>query len=340
MKPRDDCQPVLRATAPGRVNLIGDHTDYMGGLAMPMTVPMSTVIEARQLPGRILLHSDSQPEPLEMTLPVLDAASVTPKWGRYVAAVAQLLGAPLGVEGKITSDLPVGAGLSSSAALEVATALILGANGTTLELARLCQAAEHLASGVPSGLMDQMAIIGSEPGQGLLIDFTTLETESVPLPESFQFWVIDSNQRRKLENSDYASRRAECEKAQELIGPLPAADPALVESIEDPTLRARARHVMSECARVRDFADAMRAEDIAECGHLMLSSHESLRVDFEVSTADLDNRVDDLMSTPGVHGARLTGAGFGGCLVALAEPQVELDGWRVSPSGAARLEIL
>lgn len=330
----------LRATAPGRVNLIGDHTDYMGGLALPMTVPMATVIEGHRVAGRISLRSDSEAEPLEVLLPVMDPARARPPWGRYVAGVANQLGAPLGFDGEVRSTLPAGAGLSSSAALEIAVALVLGASGPPLEIARLCQAAEHIATGVPSGLLDQLAILGSEPGSATLIDFDSLQLESIPVPETFQFWVLDSGQRRQLVGSEYATRRSECEQAAQLIGPLPRADISDLTAISDEVVAARARHVISECGRVREFASTLRSGDIRSAGRLMNLSHQSLRDDFEVSTPALERCVEVLLAVPGVHGARLTGAGFGGCVVALAERRVELNGWRVEPSGSARLEIL
>lgn len=332
-------EPVLRATAPGRVNLIGDHTDYMGGLALPMTVPMHTVIEGRRVAGRISLRSDAEPDPLDIRLPVLDPRVVTPAWGRYIAGVAHLSGAEIGIAGTVTSDLPVGAGLSSSAALEVATALALGVDGSPLEIAALCQRAEQVATGVPSGIMDQLAILAAEPDSATLIDFTAGSVDAVSIPADFRFWVVDSGQRRTLDGSAYAERREQCEQAAALIGPLPGATAEDIATLRDPLIRARARHVANECRRVQDFAAALDAHDVARAGELMTESHRSLRDDFEVSTPALEACVDALLAVPGVHGARLTGAGFGGCVVALADPGVELSGWAVAPSGPARLEL-
>ena len=332
-------EPIIRSISPGRVNLIGDHTDYMGGLAMPMTVPMHTVIEGHRIAHRIALSSDAQPEPVDIRLPVLDPRAITPSWGRYVAGVAYLAGADVGIEGTVTSNLPVGAGLSSSASLEVAVALALGVPGSPLDIALLCQQAEQRATGVPSGIMDQLSILAAEPESATLIDFTTLSVEAVSIPDSFCFWVLDSEQRRTLDGSEYATRRQECEAAEALIGSLPQASAEAVESIEDPVIRARARHVNTECVRVRDFAQALGSADIRAAGELMTASHESLRRDFAVSTQELDALVEQTLAIPGVHGARLTGAGFGGCVVALTDPGVELNGWHVTPSGPARLEL-
>lgn len=332
--------PLVRATAPGRVNLIGDHTDYMGGLALPMTIPMSTRITGRRIPTEIILSSDQEPEPLHITLPVDDPAATRPSWGRYVAGVAHVGGTTTGFDGTIASTIPVGAGLSSSAALSVAAALALGMDREPLELARLCQRAENIATGVPSGIMDQLTITASSPGTATLIDFTSMTVEAVVIPDEFRFWVVDSGQRRTLDGSEYASRRGDCERAVELVGPLPEADPGDIEALDDQVLRARARHVRSECDRVRAFADALHDADITLAGDLMNRSHRSLRDDFQVSTDTLERTVRALGSTPGVHGVRVTGAGFGGCVVALAEPGVELPGWPVIPSGPATVEVL
>ena len=323
--------------APGRVNLIGDHTDYMGGLAMPMAIQLGTTVRARRAGRRVELVSSDADDTLRLELPVADAASVEPAWGRYVAGVAQQLGATLGLMGSVSSDLPIGAGLSSSASLEVAVALALGADAGTRELAELCQRAEQSATGMPCGIMDQLAIAAGVRGHALRLDCATLEIRPVLVPGHARFWVVHSGEHRRLVGSEYATRRAQAEAAQRLVGPLRQATAEDIESIEDPVLRRRARHVRSECARVDAFADALERGDLAGCGALMDASHASLRDDYEVSTHALDELVARLRATPGVHGARLTGAGFGGCVVALAEPGVELDGWRVEPSEGARV---
>lgn len=331
---------VIRATAPGRVNLIGDHTDYMEGLAMPMAIQMATVITGTRTEGRIHLTSDGAEGIVEIDLPARDPASTSPAWGSYVAAVASVLGTTAGFTGEIVSTIPVGSGLSSSAALEVATALALGDDGSPVEVSRRTQAAELLAASVPCGIMDQLAITSGLEGHALLMDFATLDVTPVAIPEDMCFWVVHSGQQRTLAGSAYAERRAQCESAEMLIGPLRSASTAAVESIVDRTVRSRARHVRDECRRVLDFADALSAGDAVRAGELMVMSHMSLRNDFDVSTDALDKLVEGLCATPGVHGARLTGAGFGGCVVALADPGVELEGWHVTPSGGARVEVL
>lgn len=330
--------PSVRATAPGRVNLIGDHTDYMGGLAMPMAIQMSTVITARRSGRQIDLTSDIADGRVQIELPVTDPASVSVPWGRYVAAVAQVLGATTGLVGEVTSTIPIGSGLSSSAALEVAVALTLGDTAGPAEVSRRTQRAELLATGVPCGIMDQLAITSGRIGHAMLMDFTSLDIRHVEIPDGLAFWVIHSGKERTLAGSEYAVRRAQCETAESLIGPLRDATPEDVSSIENPTVRARARHVRSECRRVVEFAEAILNVDPVRAGELMRLSHNSLRDDFEVSTDQLDVLVERLCSTPGVYGARMTGAGFGGCVVALADPTVEIDGWRVEPSAGASIE--
>lgn len=331
--------PTVHVHSPGRVNLIGDHTDYMDGLALPMTIQLATTITGRRVADAISLSSDHDPEPLHLNLPVTDAADTQPSWGRYVAGVAELGDPPGGFRGTVTSTIPVGAGLSSSASLTVAAALALGIERDPIDLARLCQRAENTATGVPSGIMDQLTITASAPGSAVLIDFASTTVEPVSIPDGFRFWVVDSGQRRTLDGSAYASRRADCQRAVQMIGPLRDADPAEVQALADPVLRARARHVNSECHRVERFAETLRCHDIALAGRVMNESHTSLRDDFEVSTVAIERTVDALRAINGVHGVRLTGAGFGGCVVALADPDVELPGWSVEPAGPATVRI-
>lgn len=331
---------AVRAFAPGRVNLIGDHTDYMGGLVLPMAIQLGTTVEGVRGGDLVVLRSAELDSTVRVALPVNDPVSITPEWGRYVAGVAQQVEPTEGFTGTVTSTLPVGSGLSSSAALEVAVALALGDEGDPLSIAQRAQRAEQLATGVPCGIMDQLASTAGVEGHALLIDCATLEVSPVAVPDSAAVWVLHSGEPRRLAGSEYAQRRAECERAAAIVGPLPTADLDAIGRIEDPTVRARARHVRSECDRVRAFAEALTAGDLAEAGTSMDASHRSLRDDFEVSTLRLDELVQTLRAVPGVHGARLTGAGFGGCVVALADPEVELDGWRVHASAGARIEAL
>lgn len=243
----------------------------------------------------------------------------------------------------MTTTLPVGAGLSSSAALEVALALVFGCEAEPLVLARTCQYAEQAATGVPTGIMDQLAVSAAQAGCALLIDFADLSTAPVPLPAGAEVVVVHSGETRSLDRSAYAQRRAECEAAAARLGPLGKLEPHVANAVPDPVLRRRARHVAGECERVHAFVAALRAGDLAEAGRIMSASHHSLAHDFEVSTPGLDSLVQWLVGRPGVFGARLTGAGFGGCVVALTEPgALDTDGlptpaWTVHAAAGARL---
>jgi galactokinase len=330
------------ARAPGRVNLIGDHTDYTGGLVLPMAIDRWTVVEMEPgLPWLELVSADDDdPVMLPVDEPV-DPARLPPGWVRYVAGVLAVVRPEVGGIGFVRTDIPIGAGLSSSAALEVAVALALGFRGSALDLALACQQAEQIASGVPCGIMDQLASAAGVEGSALLIDCTKLSVSPVPVPDSAAVWVVDSGTRRQLTTSFYGVRRVQCEEAEVLIGPLRDATLADAETIAHDDLRRRARHVVTENQRVRDFASALGDGRLADAGALMVESHRSLRDDFDVSTRELDSLVDALQATPGVYGARLTGAGFGGCVVALAAPDVEIaDGWRVRASAGASVEAL
>lgn len=345
------------ARAPGRVNLIGDHTDYTGGLVLPMTIDRFTEIrfaETRSAGrGSVHLTSDDEPQPVEIPLDIADPAAVEPSWGRYVAGVvaelAELAGGAdrsaasgrsgtHGITGHVHTTIPIGAGLSSSAALEVAAALALGFEGTPLQLAQLCQRAENRASGVPSGIMDQLCIAAGVADHALLIDCGALTVTPAPLPADVEV-VVQFIAHRTLVGSAYAERVAECAAAEREIGPLRAATLDDARSITDPVVRARALHVVSENQRVRDFAAALSADDLREAGALMLASHTSLRDQYDTSTPAMDAAVERVAATRGVHGARMTGGGFGGCIVALAEPGALTDGWVVhAVDGAALVE--
>lgn len=336
------------ARAPGRVNLIGDHTDYNEGLALPMAVDLATDVSFEPTVGdRIVLRSQSDPEPcdIDRNIPFdVDVLRlVEPVWARIAAAVVASTRPDTGGVGEVTTTLPLGAGLSSSAALEVALALALGFEGPPLTMARMCQRCEQAATGVPTGLMDQLVVAGAVEGTALFVDFAQLTTEPVPIPDRAEVVVVDSGERRRLGQTAYAARRAECEAASFHLGPLGRVGPEAVMGLPDPLLRRRARHVITECDRVRWCAAALRADDLVEAGRLMSASHRSLAQDFEVSTPRLDGLVDRLCATPGVYGARLTGAGFGGCVVALTERGaldlglLETPAWTVRPAAGACL---
>jgi galactokinase len=338
-------EPGVRrvAFAPGRVNLIGEHTDHQGGFALPMAVQLGTTVEVVVGGDEVRLRSATEDAEVVLPLSVGDPSLVEPPWGRYVAGVIAAVAPGVGVRGTVTTTLPVGAGLSSSAALEVAVALALGFDGSPRELARACQRAEQRASGVPCGIMDQLASAAGVAGHALLLDCRTDEVTPVSLPDGVEVVAVHSGQARQLSGSAYAKRRAACEAAASEVGPLRDADVDDLDSIGNAEVRRPARHVVTENQRVLDFVAACRTADLAALGPLLAASHASLRDDFEVSTPALDQLVDRLLAIPGVLGARLTGAGFGGCAVALCEAGAgervvaELGGWLLLPSAGARL---
>ena len=204
---------MIRAFAPGRVNLIGDHTDHTGGLVLPMAIDLGTTVTGVRQGEAVELRSPIEPEPAVVPLEVQDPAAAAPAWARYVAGVVAELHPAVGFAGEVGTTLPVGAGLSSSAALEVAVALALGFEGTPLALAQLGQRAEQVASGVPCGIMDQLASAAGVEGHALRIDCTSLEVTPVPLPDDVEVVVVDSGQRRELATSAYAERAAACRTA-------------------------------------------------------------------------------------------------------------------------------
>ncbi len=328
------------AFAPGRVNLIGDHTDYTGGLCLPMALSLGVTIRATRDGDVVALTSDRAAEPAVVPLDVEDPAGVTPPWARYVAGVVAEARPTTGLRGTVHSDLPIGAGLSSSAALEVAVAMALGVDGDNHAIATLCQRAEQRASGVPCGILDQLASTSGVEGHALVMDCSASTTTPVALPSGLEVVVVHSGQERTLAGSAYAQRRAECEKAEALIGPLRSASLDDVRTLADETLRRRARHVVTENERVRSTTAALAAGDLRSVGLLLSASHASLRDDFECSTTVVDATVDRLVATPGVHGARMTGGGWGGCVVAVTEPGALDEGWRVRAGGPARVDVV
>ncbi len=310
-----------------------------------MALDMGTTVHFVQdaTSSRLVLSSVDEPGTVAVELPVppaLDLSTVEPARGRVAAAVAALVAPPAGGAVHVRTTLPIGAGLSSSSALSVALAFAFGLDaGDVAAAAELCRRAEARATGVPGGIMDQLVAIAGRAGNAVLIDCSELTWEYVPLPEEVQVVVAHCGQPRRLAGSAYAARRAECEAAQALVGPLATATPASVAGIDDPLLRRRARHVVTENARVRAAGEALQAGDIRATGALMSESHRSLAEDFEVSTPALDDLVDRLAGLPGVHGARLTGAGFGGCAVAIAERGAldtgSVPAWLVTPTDGA-----
>jgi galactokinase len=304
------------------VTLIGGHTADNLGVALPMAVNLGTeVVYAPDQSDVVTLRSEDVAGVAQVSVSTLDDAGidhVDPPWARYVGAVVAHLRPVLGGAGTISTTLPLGAGLASSAALEVSVALALGFRGDALALARLCQQVEHTATGVPTGLIDPVTIAVGVEGCAMLIDFSDLATRPVPIPGEAEIVIVHSGTARRLEDTAYAERRAECEAAALELGPLGQARSSAISQLRDNVIRRRARHVVSECDRVRRFVAALDAGDLPEAGREMTESHRSVASDYEASTPALDAVVDHLVSMPGVHGARLTGAGFGGCVVALA----------------------
>jgi galactokinase len=316
----------LLAQAPGRVNLLGDHTDTTGGLVLPMAIDRVTQIHGTRLNGWVRLRSQQLEGVIEFPLDAPIAPQEGPAWGRYVAAVAAELSTVTelhGFDGEITSTVPVGGGLSSSAALEVAVALALTPHMVwdATVLAELCRQAEHQASGVPCGVMDQLIALVGRAGCAVMIDCSTLEHSPVRLPPGIEV-AVRFVAHRQLATSAYAQRTAEVQAVEMTLGPLRAlglSDLDRLSALGDSVLRRRARHVITENHRVRAGARALSSGDATAFGQAMVASHASLRDDFEVSTATMDEAVERWLDRPGVYGARLTGGGFGGCIVAVAE---------------------
>jgi galactokinase len=343
--------PAMRAYCPGRVNLIGDHTDYNEGLALPMAIDLGTTVTYVSDAGfRVFMRSAGEPEPTDVDVHIpLDPQvlrKVQPRWARYVAAMVASIRPRRGGRGAVETTIPVGSGLSSSAALEVALALAFGFEAEPVTMARLCQQAEQAATGVPTGLMDQLTVAAGVEGCALLIDFTDLSVRTVSIPADAEIVVVHSGERRTIDRTPYSARRAECEAAAYRLGPLGRLGADAVLGLPDPLLRRRARHVVTECDRVRWCAAALGSGDLVDAGRLMSASHASLSEDFDASTPALDALVAHLQSIPGVYGARMTGAGFGGCVVVLSEPgavdlaKLSTPAWRVKASHGAQVGVL
>jgi galactokinase len=322
--------------------LIGDHTDYNRGIALPLAIDLGVTVELTpSAEPELVVISKAFGEtvviPLDPPASPEDLSSLSPHWARLVAAMVALARPDSGGTVVIDSDLPIGSGLSSSAALCVALAELFGVTSDPVGVARLCQEAEHRC-GIPVGAMDPLVCSGGRRGHALMIEFDSLTSREIPIPEEVDIVVVHSGLPRTLASSLYALRVAECEAAAARIGALGAAGPPDLAALRDPLLRKRARHVVSECRRVRECAAALSAGDLVAAGAWMTESHQSLADDFEVSTPELDALVEMLVGLPGTFGARMTGAGFGGCVVALCR-QGSIDpsllgtqAWRVEAS--------
>ncbi len=321
----------LLVRAPGRVNLIGEHTDYNDGFVLPMAIERAVWIALRaRNDGMVSVYSADFGEQAEF-----DARAPThggPAWGEYLqASAAMLIGAGHSLSGwdaVMASDVPIGAGLSSSAAVELATMRAFSAvsrfGWDAKTMAQLAQRGENEWVGVQCGIMDQMISAVGQEGHAVLIDCRSLDTSAVPLPANITIVILDTATRRGLVDSAYNERRQQCEAAARHFGvdALRDVTPEMFEQHSaslDPLTRRRARHVITENARTLRAADAMRRADARALGAEMNASHESLRDDFEVSNDALDTMVDIARAQEGCIGARMTGAGFGGCAVAAVE---------------------
>lgn len=323
--------PPFLVRAPGRVNLIGEHTDYNDGFVLPMAIDRAVWIALRpRADHRLVLRSEDFDDTLDIDLS--DLRHERAGWREYVKGVAHFLRASghelRGWEGVVAGDVPVGAGLSSSAALEMATARAFAAAGRlpweAEAMARIGRRAESEWVGVKCGIMDQMISAAGRRGHALLIDCRTLATRPIPLPPETRVVVLDTATRRGLVDSAYNERRAQCEAAAAFFGVAALRDVdaatfvARAETLEA-TARRRARHVIGENERTLAAAEALSRGDATAMGQLMNASHASMRDDFEVSRPEVDVMVDLAQAQPACHGARLTGGGFGGAVVALVE---------------------
>jgi galactokinase len=316
--------------APGRVNLIGEHTDYNLGFVLPIALEMSTYVETRPSPDG-LIHVSSEFRNIGLSWAPEESATLEPRsqWTDYVAGVARelaLKGVPLEpLELRIRSEVPEGSGLSSSAALEVSAALafLQGREFDRLALALLCQRAETGFVGLPSGIMDQYVSLFGQPHAAIRIDCRSLEHIVVTLPEDVRIVAINSMVKHELAGSAYRIRVQECAIAAESMG---------VPSLRDATLamvlktampgevRKRARHVVTENARVESFVEAAAAGDLIRMGQLFIESHRSMQQDYAITSDEVDFLVDEAITKEGCYGARMTGGGFGGCTVNLVAP--------------------
>lgn len=324
---------ALVVRAPGRVNIIGEHTDYNNGFVLPAAVDRAVLIAGRARPGRTISAYAGTLDKMDSWEP--GAPKPQQRWMRYIAGVAAALlerGAALpGVELTIASDVPVGAGMSSSAALCVGTAMLLATLADFpidgLTTAQIAQWAESEFNDVKVGIMDPYASRNGKEDHALLLDCRALQHDLVPLPQGMLLGVCDTGVRRHLAGSAYNDRRRACEQAVELLRPhiggvrsLRDVDAAWLDNLKlflPETLYRRARHVVTENQRTLEAAGALRRGNLELAGSLLRASHASLRDDYEVSSAELDAMADAANGAPGCYGARMMGGGFGGCAIAL-----------------------
>ena len=328
--------PVFITHSPGRVNIIGEHTDYNDGFVLPMAINYGTWFALRpRQDRRVIISALDKNERLDFDLE--DFSKGKGYWREYITGVAWALqeaGYKLkGWEGVFAGDVPIGAGLSSSAALELALArafaLVSDLDWDPAQMALICQKAENQWVGINSGIMDQMISACGREDFALMIDCRNLKTKHVPLPENTQIVILDTATRRGLVDSAYNERRAQCDAVAchfdvKALRNITQDQLETRAGILDLTLYRRAQHVISENQRVLDAVKALNREDASALGLLMNESHASMRDDFEISREEMDQMVAIAQDQPGCYGARMTGGGFGGCAIALvAADQVE-----------------
>jgi len=319
---------------PGRANIIGEHTDYNEGLSLPMAIQLGvTITVTLRDDSRVLLASDGYEAAF-----LDDVTADSPTHLRLGRAVADRFGVT-GVEWHVTSTLPAGSGLSSSAAYLGALVLATDYRADTLTVARVMQEIEA-ACGSDVGLLDQLAVLHTQQDHALRIDFVDNLTSDVPLPANWSWSAVHSGEHRSLAETRYAQRRSECDAIRAQLGPWRSLSLDDIGSLDDEILVRRARHVVTETARVDEMIQAMAKGDIEMAGAILNASHASLRDDFAVSTPGIDALTHALQSTPGVYGARLMGGGFGGCLLVLHREGVSMEdiypeAWRLVPSAGA-----
>ncbi len=338
---KSDATPELYR-APGRVNLIGEHTDYNLGYVFPIALEMACYIAiAPNKMGKLRIYSQEVGEEFVIDVSAVASARRLGKWSDYVAGVAQQLQAA-GIEIPsadlyIVTEVPGGSGLSSSAALEIATAYALLGNQTMpqVDIARLGQRAEVEFVGMPCGIMDQYASVFGKKDAAIRIDCRSTTHEYVALPQDVKIIAVNSMVKHELGTSAYRERVAECREA---VAALKEIDPA-IESLRDVSLsffekvqdsipqlaRRRARHIVSDSQRVLDLSAAAGEHDLAEMGRLFIASHRSMQYDYEISCEEIDFLVDAAIEMPGVYGSRMTGGGFGGCTVNLVAPEAVVE---------------
>jgi galactokinase len=328
-------EPQFLARAPGRVNVIGEHVDYNGGFVLPAALQQRTVLAVRgEKEAKVRLSATSFPEIIEFSFDELTPGASS-GWDRYVRGVLARLrerGVPLsGFSAHVCSDVPMGGGLSSSAALEAATAMavlhLAAFPMDRLEIARACQEAEHLFAGVPCGIMDQAASLLGREGHLLLLNCRDNSTRHVPFhAEGWELLIANSGVAHSLADGEYRKRREGCESAAQALRVSLLSDveennleTALAHPDLAPEHKPFVRHVLTENARTLAFTEALEAGRIAQAGRLMVASHQSLRDDYRVSCEELDWLVEQLTAIEGVAGARMTGGGFGGSAIALVK---------------------